>query len=81
MISCAQYDYIEIVCMFNYPVKLTLNTGEIIEGVALDTLRNQQREELIKIKTDNRETLVVLDVIVTLQVCIENPHFQEIIFD
>jgi Rho-binding antiterminator len=80
MISCSDYDYIEIACMYNYPVKLTLKTGEVIQGSAVDTQRNQQREELIKIKTANGEALVVLDSILTLQVSIQNPHFQEVSF-
>ncbi|HFU74774.1 MAG TPA: transcriptional antiterminator, partial [Arcobacter sp.] len=27
MISCHQYDYIEIACMYHYPVALTLKSG------------------------------------------------------
>ncbi len=35
MISCNDYDYIEIVCM-PMPIKLTLKSGEQIECVKLD---------------------------------------------
>lgn len=37
MISCEQHDYIEIVCTFNYPIKLMMKSGQVIEGIALDT--------------------------------------------
>lgn len=76
MLSCNQYDYIEIVCMYRYPIKLTMKAGNIIEGVALDT----QPNERIKMKIGDAETLVNLDEISKLEVQIENPHFTEITF-
>ncbi|MGR5388071.1 Rho-binding antiterminator [Vibrio crassostreae] len=80
MISCSDYDYIEIVCMHRYPIKLTLNSGEWVEGVALDTKRNQDREECIKLCVEGREQLVVLTEIIELEVCVDNPHFKQISF-
>lgn len=32
MLSCEQYDYIEIACMHRYPVLLTLKTGQEISS-------------------------------------------------
>ncbi|MFS1892710.1 Rho-binding antiterminator [Vibrio lentus] len=80
MISCSDYDYIEIVCMYKYPVKLTLRSGEHVDGVALDTQRNQEREECIKISIEGREQHVVLARIIELEVCVDNPHFKQISF-
>lgn len=81
MISCNQHDYIEIVCMYRYPIKLTLRSGEIIEGVAQDTEHNEQREECIKIKSKNNNLqLIVLKELTSLEVCVENPHFQRLVF-
>lgn len=80
MISCNQHDYIEIVCMYRYPVKLTLKSGEIIEGIAVDTVRNEQREECIKLTTEAGEQLVILDQLTTLEVTIDNPHLQRVVF-
>ena len=48
MISCDQYDYIEIVCTFQYPIKVTMKLGDVVECVALDTARNENKEECIK---------------------------------
>ena len=81
MISCSQYDYIEIVCMYRYPIKLTMQSDEVIEGVALDTQRNGDGEECIKIEFSGAEHLFVLDNISKLEVTVENPHFQDISFD
>lgn len=80
MISCNQHDYIEIVCMYHYPIKLTLKSGDIIEGVALDTHRNDQRDECIKIDIEGVEKLVVLEEIKMLEVMVENPHLQKVTF-
>jgi Rho-binding antiterminator len=80
MISCSSYDYIEIVCLFAYPVIVTLKTGETLDGRAVDTARNINREECLKLTVDGVDVLVVLDEIAKLAVAIENPHFNEVLF-
>ena len=80
MIDCNHYDYVEIVCLFHYPVRLTLDSGDTIEGVALDTQRNDSCQECIKIQVDKRECLVLLDSLIKLEVLVTNPHFQLVNF-
>jgi len=80
MISCSQYDYIEIVCMYKYPLQLTLTSGDIITGKALDTSRNESRQECIQLLVRDEKILVVLDDIKQLMVTISNPHFSLINF-
>ncbi|MGB5997503.1 Rho-binding antiterminator [Marinomonas sp.] len=80
MITCHEYDYVEIVCLFHYPIRLTMASGGWIEGVALDTARNENRAECIKIQTDNGVQLVVLAELVKLAITIDNPHFTEVSF-
>jgi len=80
MINCNQYDYIEIACMYRYPIKITMNTGEVIECTALDTPRNEAREESIKVNTEGTKSIVVLDGISKLEACVENPHFRVVSF-
>ena len=79
--KCDDYDYIEIVCMHQYPIKLTLKAGADINGVGLDTQRNEAREECIKMTIAGEITLVVLDTILTLEVTVDNPHFKQVTFD
>ena len=69
--------------MYRYPIKLTLKTAEIIQGVALDTQRNELKEECIKVnvKDEGSDKLIVLDHIQKLEICVENPHFSEITFE
>ncbi|MFO6422068.1 Rho-binding antiterminator [Motilimonas sp. KMU-193] len=80
MISCADYDYIEIVCMFQYPVALTLKSGAVKVGTAVDTAKNADREECIKIKVEDNHELVALDTIAKLEVLVANPHFKVVCF-
>lgn len=81
MISCNQHDYIEIVCMYQYRITLTLKSGDIIQGIARDTQRNDERDECIKIDIEGVEQLVVLDEIKILEIAVENPHLQQVIFE
>ncbi len=80
MISCDQHDYIEIVCTFNYPVKLTMKAGNVIVCTALDTALNDKRAECIKVRLEEDECLIVLDDVSMLEVCVDNPHFHSICF-
>ncbi|MCG9752273.1 Rho-binding antiterminator [Vibrio brasiliensis] len=77
MISCNDYDYIEIVCLYRYPVRLTLKSGQTIEGKALDTARNQDKQEAIKLDQNGVEQLVVLDDLSLLEILVDNPHFNQ----
>ncbi|RBP82519.1 transcriptional regulator [Marinomonas rhizomae] len=80
MMTCHEYDYIEIVCLFHYPIRLTMVTGVLIEGVALDTARNESRAESIKIQTGDGIQLVALSEVTKLAITIDNPHFTEVHF-
>lgn len=80
MISCNQYDYIEIACMHRYPIILTMKSGESLACVALDTQVDEAHRECIKVHAEGVERLVVLDEIAELEVSIENPHFKHVSF-
>ena len=81
MISCHQHDYIEIACLYQYPIRLTLRSGDKLEGIALDTQTNDQHEECIKVDTDGASQLIVLDTIAKMEALVENPNFQLVTFD
>jgi len=67
--------------MHQYPIKLTLKSGAEINGVGLDTQRNEVREECIKMSIADEIILVVLDAILTLEVTVDNPNFKQVTFD
>lgn len=77
MISCSHYDYIEIVCLYRYPVNLALKSGDDIEGIAHNTKRDTNGNECIELLIDGKSVLVVLDDIFKLNVLVDNPHFSE----
>jgi len=81
MVSCSEHDYIEVACLYRYPVKLTMKAGEPVTGIALDTARNEAREECIKINADETEVLVELNGIAKIEALVENKYFTEIVFD
>ena len=51
MVSCTEYDYLELACLYHYSVKLTMKVGAPITGIALDTTHNENSQECILIST------------------------------
>ena len=80
MISCQDYDYVEIACLFQYPLQLKLKTGKNVEGTAIDTKRNEFGQECIELKKDDRPLLIILDDIEVISTLIDNPHFKSVRF-
>ncbi|WP_213999195.1 Rho-binding antiterminator [Arsukibacterium sp.] len=80
MLNCDLHDYVEIVCLYHYPLKLTLSSGEIVTGTADTTSYNDQRQECLVIIHADTKRLVLLDDIVLLQVTVANPHVKHVRF-
>lgn len=80
MISCHEYDYIEIACMYHYPVKLTLSNGSEVTGIALDTARNDTKQECLKIEVNGVQALIILNQVSKLTALIDNPYFTVVNF-
>ena len=77
---CDQHDYVEIACIYHFPLKLILKSGDELEGLALDTQRNERQQECIKMELKGSVELVLLDSIAQMKALIDNPHFQIICF-
>lgn len=80
MLKCDSHDYIEIVCLYHYPLKLTLSSGAVLSGTAVTTRYNDQRQECLVIEQHDTEQQIVLDDIVLLEVTVANPHLQQVRF-
>ena len=88
MISCNHYDYIEIACLYRLAVELRLESGQLQQGIAMDTGRNSNGEECLLLEDrqengngENSHThYVVLDQIKTMRALASNPHFDVINF-
>tara|TARA_R110002167_G_scaffold37563_22_gene117689 strand:+ start:278 stop:526 length:249 start_codon:yes stop_codon:yes gene_type:complete len=80
MISCDRHDYIEIACMYRYPIRITLKSKLTIDCMALDTKQNEQRDECILVVCNETKKLIILNDIETIEVLIDNPHFTLVSF-
>jgi len=80
MISCAQHDYIEIACLYRMPVRLALRSGEKVTGIALDTGRNGNRDECLKLQVGTGEQWIELERLFSMEALNRNPHFQRVQF-
>jgi len=66
--------------MYQFPVIVTLDTGEQVMGVAKNIKRNALGEECMQLFVEGENILVVLDKIKKLEVTVKNPHFSEVVF-
>ena len=80
MLKCDLHDYIEMVCLYHYPLKLTLSGGTVLTGTALTTRYNDQRQECLVIQQHQAEQQVLLEEIALLEVTVQNPHLQQVRF-
>ena len=85
VISCNQYDYVEIACMHKLPVRVLLVNQEQVIGLALTTKivtdHNHHKQECMIIEADNNQIIVVeLAQIIELSVTQSNPYFESINF-
>ena len=78
--SCNEHDYVEIACMYQYPIKITMKAGNVLECTALDTQYNSAREECIKVNVKGIDKEVIIDKISKIEVCVENPYFKLVCF-
>jgi len=81
MISCPQYDYVEIACLYKFPVQISLFDGSLVAGIAQDTSINSKQEECLVVKTEHAEEVITLTDIKIIKVMIKNPHFDQMEFN
>ncbi|MGR0280071.1 Rho-binding antiterminator [Marinomonas dokdonensis] len=80
MLSCHEYDYIELVCTFQYPLQVTLKSSQVRHVKALDTARNDQHDECLKALEEGKVVLIRLDDILEIRCEVKNPHFESVTF-
>lgn len=81
MVTCNQYDYIEIACMFKIPIEITLKNGETHQGRAFDTGFDLQRQECLFLDIDGEHIAFPTDHLLAMRALKINPHFTEVTFD
>ncbi|MCY9802765.1 Rho-binding antiterminator [Vibrio scophthalmi] len=81
MISCQQYDYLEIACLYHFLVRITLKDQSVYEGIARDTRYNEHHQECLLIEIKQEEILLPTELMLSLQALTDNPHFSLIEFN
>lgn len=79
-ISCELHDYVEVVCMYSYQLKLTLKDGRIIEGKAVDITNSPEKREYLMIDSGTQQQ-VDLTELAKMEVLTPNARFSQVIFD
>lgn len=79
-IDCNLYDYVEIACMYRYPVRVATTDGAIATGLAIDTLIDKDKAEYLKLAVDGEERLVRLDTLTALEPLAPNAKFGKVRF-
>lgn len=78
--KCEQYDYVEIACMYRFPLLLVLLDGSKVRGIAKDIQWNEFHQECIVIDVENRPKLIPLDTILKMSTEVNNPYFKTVSF-
>ncbi|MGF1748914.1 Rho-binding antiterminator [Vibrio cionasavignyae] len=92
MPSCSHYDQLELLCLYRYPIRIAykiqsqsghhdevMEVAQDIEGIAIDILRNEHKEECVKIHCKGADSLIVLSRISRIDVLNDNPHITSIV--
>lgn len=66
--------------MYRFRVSLQLDTGDIVEGIALDTKTNSTGQECIELKLSDKNILVATDSVLRMDALTQNKHFMFITF-
>ncbi|GIU54139.1 MULTISPECIES: Rho-binding antiterminator [Shewanella] len=85
MLRCDLHDYLEIMCLYQYQVELTMLDNSVINGQFFDTgftEINGNKKEVIKgaINDDNSQVIVEIEQIKSVKVLTPNPVFSDIDF-
>ena len=74
-IDCNAFDYVELACLYRYPVRLFLRDGGSLDGTALDTQTSSVAGEHIVLDVDGERRLIRLDDIAELEPRLHNARF------
>lgn len=80
VISCELHDFVEVVCMYNYRLKLILKDGQMIEGKAVDIVNSPERREYLVIDGETRQQ-IDLTRLSKMEVLTPNAKFREVTFE
>ena len=74
-IDCNAFDYVELACLYRYPVRLYLRDGSVLDGVAADTRTSSEDGEHLVLDADGGQRSIRLDTIAELEPRVLNARF------
>ncbi|ASD69423.1 Rho-binding antiterminator [Pseudoalteromonas piscicida] len=79
MISCQQYDYIELTCLKRLAVTIEMKDGEVVRGSCENTAIVDAQECLF-LEQESQTATTVLTAIASISVDTDNPYFTTLRF-
>ncbi|MDP4489169.1 MULTISPECIES: Rho-binding antiterminator [Pseudoalteromonas] len=79
MLSCQQYDYIELACLKRLAVTIEMKGGEVVRGSCENTAIVGKQECLV-LERENQTVTVVLAEIASISADTNNPYFARLRF-
>lgn len=78
---CDLHDYLEIACMYEIEVEITLKDGACHQGVPITTQTKKNEGEYLQFYTlCGRDLLVPLLLLKSMRATSSNPHFDKVMF-
>ena len=81
MITCQQYDYIEIACLYHLAIKLIFTDGKTICGIAQDISYNQNKQQCLLLHQQTGVASIEISTLKSMQALTANTHFSVINFN
>ncbi|KGJ98120.1 Rho-binding antiterminator [Thalassotalea sp. ND16A] len=78
LLACDLHDYIEVICLYRYRVRLTLTDGKCIIVTAKDVLTCEQREFLLGFDQENQALQIELTTIRLIEPLEAAAKFQQL---
>ncbi|MEQ2354044.1 Rho-binding antiterminator [Pseudoalteromonas piscicida] len=79
MLSCQQYDYIELACLKRLEVTIEMKGGEVVRGNCKNTAIVDAQECLV-LERENQTVTVILAEIASISADNDNPYFTTLRF-
>lgn len=79
MISCQQYDYIELACLKRLKVTIEMKDGDVVRGRCENTAIVDKQECLV-LEQESQAVTVLLAEITSISADTDNPYFTTLRF-
>lgn len=79
MLSCQQYDYIELACLKRLKVTIEMKDGDVVRGRCENTVVVDKQECLV-LEQESQAVTVVLAEITSISADTDNPYFTTLRF-